>query len=141
MSSFTSNLKLESTGNSDSAGGPLYRTTRPLVYEVGAKGSNARIEVPKGFITNLGSVPRIWILQYLYRDIVSPHGRWVAAPVLHDWLCNERFEGQQQLSGFSRFEADAIFRSALKVLGAPYHKRQTIYLAVRLRAILRGLLD
>ena len=131
MSNFTNKLILNST---DQEG--YYETTRELVYELGFEGSGIKLTVPEGSPTNLGSVPKVWILQYLYRSITRSNGKYVAATVLHDYMCNEKFEGyKQKPSGFSRFEADAIFRSALKALGAPYWLRLTAYFAVRLNAV------
>ena len=139
MSNFTSPLILEDTGKKDDSGRTLYRTTRELEYELGSLGSGLKIVVPEGRITNLATVPTTPILSYLFRDITTINGKYIAAPVLHDYLCNEQFPGfKEQCSGFSRFEADVILRSALEALLAPYWQTLSVYYAVRIYAIVTG---
>lgn len=140
MSSFATPVSLEHTGETDASGRALYRLNHDLVYEVGCPDSGLRIVVPEGRVTNLATVPRSRLLSWLYRDIAAIDGRYIAAPVLHDYLCNEQFPGiTMTKSGFSRFEADAIFRSSLQALGAPRWQVLTAYLAVRASALSQGI--
>lgn len=114
MTGFTSALRLEPQPQSG-----LYRTTRPLEYEIGLKGSGLRVTVPTGFETDLASVPRfLW-------PIFAPHDpRYAAAAVLHD--CLYRWDG------FTRVVADAVFYEAMRALGTPRWKAKLMYIAVRL---------
>ena len=146
MSSFTTPVSIEATGDFDCAGRPLYRLNHELVYEVGGEGSGLRIVIPEGRVSNLATVPvprcrfLRWLLRYLYFEITDPRGKYIAAPILHDYLCNEEFPGiQMEKSGFSRFEADAIFRSSMTTLKAPTWQRLTAYAAVRASAWWQGL--
>jgi hypothetical protein len=140
MSDFTTPLDLVATGERDSQGRPLYRVTRDLVYEIGFKGSNITVIVPEGRITNLATIPNTPLIKWLYSDLTRPGSKYVAAPVLHDFMCNEKFPGfPMEKSGFNRFEADAMFRSALIALKYKRWKRIAVYCAVRAWAILNGL--
>ena len=140
MSNFTSPVQLTRLGTKDDSGRPLYRLQHELRYEIGCKGSGIEIVVPAGRITNLATVPRTRFLSWLYRDIVRIDGKYIAAPVLHDYLCNEEYPGiLQSLSGFSRFESDAFLRSAMRAVKAPRWQRISVYYAVRVHAIVRGI--
>lgn len=146
MSGFTSPLNLVETGREDSRGRPLYQLGRDLEYEIGFSGSGLIIRVPAGRLTNLATLPRSRVLRWLYWDIADIEGKYIAAPVLHDYLCNESFdtltmtegdgEWERVESGFSRFEAAAHFRTALRALGAPGWQSFTAYWAVRLNDVL-----
>lgn len=86
------------------------------------------ITIPKGFITDFGSVPQI------FQSFVSPIGKPTKAYVLHDYLCVKAKKGE-----LSRKEADEIFLKAMKRLKVRKIKRKIIYFYVRLYAILKGL--
>lgn len=122
MSSFTEPLNLEPSRNH--AGRALWRTTRPLSYEIGYKGSGLAIEVPVGFETDLGSVPRIlW-------PLFPPHDPQIAAAyVLHDHLL--------RIEDFASLLADAVLYEAMTVLGVSRWKRLAIYLPVRAWQMIR----
>ena len=74
--------------------------------------------VPKGFLTNLGSVPRP------LRWLIPREGRETAAFVFHDWLYGKK--------PVSRKEADELLFQAMKHAGTWPWKREIIYLAVRM---------
>lgn len=77
------------------------------------------VAVPKGFITDFASVPRLlW-------SVFPPMGRYSRAAVIHDWLYSNS-------KTCSRFLADAIFRDAMKDLGVPMWRRVVMYYAVRI---------
>ena len=112
MSNFTEPLAVEAIPGTD-----LWRTLRPLVYFAGEEGSAERYEVPRGFPTDFGSIPRAaW-------PLVGHPAERPAGYVLHDWL----YVRQET----SRRRADELLREALGVLGYGLVRRQTIYLAVR----------
>ena len=75
--------------------------------------------IPEGFITDGASVPRL--LWWLF----PPHGRYMAAAVLHDFLLQE--------SSISRQQADAAFLEAMQKMGVTPWRRWIMYVAVRLR--------
>jgi len=79
--------------------------------------SGAVIWVPPRFITDFGSIPR------LFWRFESPIGRSRRAAVIHDWL---------YASGlYPREDADKIFLEAMKACGVPKIKRELMYQAVR----------
>lgn len=138
MSRFLSKPRISPTGQTDSAGEPLYQLRSALIFEFGPPDSGDIIEVPAGRITNLATVPRSRFLRWLYRDIHDRSGRFIAAPILHDFLCNERFPGNPVVcSGYTRYEAAAVFRMALEALNAPRWQSLTAYWAVRLNDLWR----
>ncbi len=99
---------------------PSYRIWRlldPIVYDVGTIGSGDRITVPKGFETDLASIPRI------FWSILPPAGQYAPAAIVHDYI----YVYQTR----TRAEADKIFREAMKQLGVPWHRRNLMYSAVR----------
>lgn len=90
----------------------------PLFYEVKELGSGDHISVPKGFVTDLASTPRIiWAF-------IPPFGLHAAAAVLHDYGYGVKDR--------SRSEYDRIFREAMLVLGVRKSKAYVMWLAVRL---------
>lgn len=76
-----------------------------------------RYTVPRGFITDLASIPR------LLRGLYSQTGLSRRAAVLHDYLyC---------LQCTTRAEADALFLEALAAEGVGWFTRYSMFLAVR----------
>ena len=77
----------------------------------------AAILVPKGFITDFASVPRMPILFWLAGDKAR------AAAIIHDYL---------YWSGLvDRATADRIFREAMQVSGVPAWRRWGMWAGVR----------
>lgn len=87
-------------------------------YHVGEYPSTEVISVPKGFITDLASVPRV------FWSVFPPHGKYAKAAIIHDYLYEYRI--------FSRKRADDIFLEAMEVLGVAKWRRLSMYWAVRL---------
>lgn len=87
--------------------------------------SGTHIEVKKGTITDLASIPKI------FRFIVqkSDHRTW-APSYIHDWMYLKR--GKVSGKQFSRKECDRIFYEALKCNGVSSWKSWVMYLAVRI---------
>ena len=79
------------------------------------------IRVPKGFVTDYASIPRI------FRPIVLPYGKHSGASVVHDYLyskgCNLNIE---------RKKADKIFLEILKEEGVNSILARLMYIAVRI---------
>jgi len=113
-------------------GRSLWGLHDPLTYTP----SNAAhtIAVPKGFVTDLASIPRWgWIL-------LPPDGPWVKGAVIHDFLYATRGtgvwkkhpSGNSRAEPYSRAEADWILRDALRNRGVDIVRRNIIWLAVRI---------
>lgn len=75
------------------------------------------IVVPRGFITDLASIPR-WA-----RWAIPVNGRHRLAAVVHDYLCRERIG--------DRVEADKVFLEAMTILNVKLWRRLVMYWAVR----------
>lgn len=113
MSSFTTPLVV-----SPLTDGRRWRLVFPFGYDVGYEGSDDRITVPTGFVTDFASTPPpIWWL-------IPPWGKYGKAAVVHDYLYLVKTR--------TRKEADGIFREAMVVLGVPEWQVFVIYWAVRL---------
>ena len=109
----------------------VYTLIEDLRYEIGRPGSGVIVTVPAGAKTNLATTPR-WCA-WMFPELTTQHGVFSRAAILHDYLCGE-FNHQH----WTRYEADAIFRSALISLGCPRHQVLVIYWAVRAWANLTG---
>jgi hypothetical protein len=84
-----------------------------LVYDRG----HEQIIVPRGFITDLASIPK------LFRGLLDVNDSHRKAAVLHDFLyC---------LQGFTRKQCDDMFLEAMTSIGVPRYKRHLMYVAVR----------
>ncbi len=78
---------------------------------------NPCIVVPRGFVTDMASIPRpLW-------SLYSPFGKHGNASILHDWLYSTEM--------FSRSACDEIFHYAMKVSGVGILDRNIIYYHVR----------
>jgi len=115
MSSFTKELILRYDQEEN-----VWVTNREFSYHVGTEESEDVVTVPKGFSSDLASVP--WPATLL----IPKSGRFNQSAVLHDWLYNQRF-----IHGRSRKECDQIFLEAMGVLGVVAWKRYMMYYAVR----------
>jgi hypothetical protein len=94
--------------------GCQWRLTEPYYYS----GEKWCGKVPRGFITDFASVPRIlW-------NILPPTGQYGPAAVIHDYL--------YRTAAVPRCDADWTFLEAMTRLGVPYLVRHAMYRAVRL---------
>lgn len=85
-----------------------WRLYKPLSYDIGYKGSDRKVVVPAGYLTDGASVPR------LFWTVVSPQGRHGAAAIIHDYLCEYLTIYDRSVpSSITRKEADEIFKEAL----------------------------
>jgi len=79
------------------------------------------IVVPKGFTTDLASVPRVlWVF-------FPPFGKYTRAAIVHDYLYSELND-----TGINRYWADKIFYHIMQELGVAGYKRAPMYQAVRM---------
>ena len=109
-------LIVKHTGR-QSWGRTLYELVQPLTFKHGVNGGGVTVKVPKGFVTDFASIPKV------FWPILPPSGKYTKAAVIHDYL--------YRLPGCSRFLADSIFREVMAQLGVSFLKRCTMYYAVR----------
>jgi hypothetical protein len=102
-------------------GGKLFRLEEPLVYEIGHEGSGQAIVVPKGFVTDFASIPRL-------SQVLIPKDIGRRAAIVHDWL----YATRGCKGTFTRQQCDEIFLEAMQVLRVPWLVRRAMYRAVRL---------
>jgi len=87
-------------------------------WEVAEEYHYGDIIIPKGFKTDLASIPRIlW-------NICPPFGNYTTPAVIHDHAYTIKYNTKK--------EADKEFRENCKANGVPKWKANTFYYAVRL---------
>ena len=110
MSSFTQPLTVTKLGER------TWVVEREFTYYIGEENSSDFVTVPKGYITDFASVPRIfWV-------ILPPDGEYTQAAVLHDYMCAHD----------PKSKADKVFYEAMGVLGVPSWKRSIMFFSVRI---------
>jgi hypothetical protein len=99
---------------------PMYILEEPIAWKPAAdtKEPLPMVQVPKGFVTDLASIPRA------FWSLLRPDGEYVYAAIIHDYL----YWTQKT----SREDADLIFRLAMKDFEVDAATAITIYKAVRL---------
>ena len=117
MPRFINDLEFADSGETYK-GRPVITLTKDLLYAMD-KGEEHIITVPKGFVTDFASIPRLLFI------LASPSGRHRRAAVLHDYLFTEK-------SGISRIVCDAIFYDAMRAEGVAWWRRVAIFSMVRL---------
>lgn len=106
----------------------IWYTNEAFTYYIGPTTDNRFVTVPKAFLTDGASVPR------LFWNIFPPWGKYGQAAILHDYLC----ENRQLTNGGTGYkellisQIDKIFYDAMKVSGVPVWTRGIIYLSVYL---------
>jgi hypothetical protein len=113
MAKFLTTLALKDADNKDDG---RWIVSRPLRYVSDV--AERKIVVPKGFRTDLASVPRLPIIFLLCGDTSSE------AAVVHDYL----YSTQQ----VRRRMADAVLLEASRITGVPAWRRYMIWAGVRL---------
>ena len=94
-------------------------------YDIGGKGGDDTIVVPKGYETDFASIPRaLWWL-------LPPTGKYRGAAVIHDYLYQNRGRYHKTKPALTRPQSDSVFLEAMKELGVPLLTRRTMWLAVR----------
>ena len=115
MSSFTKALILRK------GKGDRWYVEESFEYHVGSEESQDIITVPKGFETDLASVP------FPATFFIPKDGSYNQAAVLHDWLYYSHI-----IHARTRKQCDNIFLEAMAVLKVPAWKRFIMHRAVRL---------
>ncbi len=123
MSSFTTKLVLEYFPKTNQ-----WKTRRKLVYFFGKEDSNDRIIVPKGFSSDLASIP--WPASMF----IPKSGKYNSAAVLHDYLYSIRgaIVELNNPKKRSRKDCDEIFCESMRVLGVHSFKCKIMFRAVRI---------
>ena len=98
----------------NASGDQLWILEAPLEYV----STLANVTVPKGFITDFASVPR---LPFVYDVLANMAQR---AAVVHDYLYS--------MGVVPRAIADKVLLEAMKISGVSWAKRNAIYLGVRI---------
>ena len=115
MNNFTSDLIVRSYTSSK------WELNENFFFYFDESNKNIGIIVPKGFVTDFASIPRI------FWSIIPPTGRYTKAAVLHDFLYSI-----DSNYGLRRKQCDLIFLKAMKILKVKKWKRIIMYLGVRL---------
>ena len=112
MSSFTSHPPLKPLDD-----GIRWEVMEEFEYHIGSEDSNDIIKIPKGYISDLASIPRL-----LWGIIGAPWGKYGYAAILHDYMCQYG----------PKSKADFVFYEAMGVLGVPGWKRSMMFFGVRM---------
>ena len=116
MSSFTNHPPLQPLLD-----GIRWRVMESFEYHIGSKDSGEVVKIPKDFLTDFASIPKIF-----WSIIGGPWGKYGYAAILHDYLYT--------VGIYSRKRTDQIFLEAMKVLKVSWWKRKLMYYAVRVGA-------
>jgi hypothetical protein len=120
MAEFLTQLSMDQIAEAHETrnGRPLMKLREPLVFQSDVLGKT--ITVPKDFVSDLASVPRIPLAWWL----AGGHGN--RASLVHDKLLDD--------NEVPRKVADQVFREALKASGAPGWRTWLMYAGVRIGA-------
>ncbi|PUA19564.1 DUF1353 domain-containing protein [Glaciimonas sp. PCH181] len=113
MSAFLSKLQMENATDMDDG---LWVLTAPLFYQSDV--AKQTFIVPRGFKTDLASVPRLPVV-FLLAGATSNE-----AAALHDFLYSTH--------PVTRSVADAVLKEASAVTGVPVWRRWLMYIGVRI---------
>lgn len=101
----------------------LFELTLPFI---GVIGSSA-FTIQTGFVTDFASVPK------LFQNVITNDDPDILRPsIVHDWLYQHGGAPPGTAFAFTRAQADAILREAMAACGASWHRRWTVWAAVRL---------
>lgn len=114
MSSFTKPLILEALQTTNNGRGE-FLVHEPFEYEVGYLGSGDKIVIPKGFKTDLCSIP------WFARPFIPLSGPYAKPALLHDWLIEN-----------DPSRASDIFQEALDVSGINIVLRHILVVSVKI---------
>ncbi len=105
--------------------GDYYRVAESFRYYLGEKYAEQWVFIPAGMLTDLASIPSIvW-------GILPPSGKYGAAAIVHDRLCNTlQITQSGKLVSIERAKADVILGEAMEVLNVTWIKRVMISSAV-----------
>lgn len=110
MQKFTDELIVKSVGSK-------WQLTESFTFYFEQNGKVKNLKIPKGFITDFASVPKILF------SIFPPIGRYNKATIIHDYLYSKKV--------LPRKTADLYFLQAMQVLGVSKWRRYAMFYAVR----------
>lgn len=104
--------------------------TKGFEYYIGDKEDNCFIYIPKGYLTDGATAPKI------FSKLIPAWGQYGAATIVHDYMCEylSMYIGKVRID-VPRSRSDGIFFEAMGVLDVPLPKRILMYLAVRTYSI------
>lgn len=109
--------------------GSMFKLDSPYRILWSDGGEEYRITVPEGYETDLSSIPR------LARSIIPVVGRQNGPAVIHDYIYepmdNDRPEGQHQLEGWTKYEADSLFLEGMVAAKVNWYRRNIMHAAVK----------
>lgn len=134
---FTGSPKVEYDANASKILGKDYwRVTESFNYLFWSKGKKYRVHVPRGYLTDGASVPRV------FWSLIPPWGPYGPAAIVHDFLCDsllvlkddwtELEPGEAGSMRITRKIADNIFLQAMKDLKVSSAYYRTMFWAVSL---------
>ena len=89
---------------------------RPLVYRLRTEGVRIVVAVPKDFVSDAATIPRLlW-------PLFPPDGPYLRAAVIHDYLYS---------IDCPRWLSDAVFRNVMRVDGVALWRRWLVFYSVR----------
>lgn len=91
---------------------------------------NEIIKVPRGFVCDLASIPRVFQL------LIPVNDSHRQAATLHDWLYSRQGDIDIAQKAFTREQCDLIFLTAMRESGVPRWKRYSMFIAVRVGGFL-----
>ena len=98
-----------------------FKTNYEVTSETSIRWSSGLIVIPKGFVTDLASIPPV------FRNILPPTGKYGCASVAHDYIYrNHGFNGE-----FTQDDADLIFKRVMQYDGVAKWKVWVMYNAVQ----------
>lgn len=107
--------------------GKIWRLLQDVIYvceeAIAEQPEMTMITVPKGFVTDFASVPRI------FWNILPPTGKHSFAAIVHDWLY---YKGEVKPGvPCTKSFADQVFKEALREAGVNKVCRNLMYWAVK----------
>jgi len=96
----------------------IYYLDQPIRWSPGIGQKGPTVEVPKGFVTDLASIPRV------FWSALPTDGIYTFPAIVHDYMYWNQIH--------SREIADSIFRQGMADMKVPNAVATTIYTAVRL---------
>ena len=111
----------------------LWRVENSFTFVCGKEEDQYSVTVPKGFLTDGASVPRVfWFL-------FPPFGRYMDAAVAHDYLCEHCIvEKMGREISISRREADEIFFTIMSFHKVWLPSKFILFGCVRLWGMING---
>lgn len=111
-------------------GKPYRRVADDFTYYIGHENSSKWVTVPKGFLTDGASIPKI------FQWLLNPYGEYAQAATLHDWLCEHYYIYVSHptqgcvTSVVDRKEIDRIMYEAMRVLDVAAWRRNLIQIGL-----------